>query len=291
MNSEHGISLAGKVAMVTGGTNGIGKETARALAAMGAKVIVVGRNRALAEKTVAEIRNSNSTGNQEVTFMLADLSSQVDIRKLATEFLATQSPLHILLNNAGALFLSRQVSPDGLEMTFALNHLGYFLLTQLLLPKLIESAPARIVNVASRAHKFASAGIRFDDLQMEKAYSAMTVYGHSKLANILFTRELARRLEGTGVTANCLHPGFVASRFGKGNALATFGMSLLRPFQISIPRGAKTPIYLCSSPEVEHVSGAYFDNQRAVSPSAAAQDDESARKLWAVSESLVRCPL
>jgi NAD(P)-dependent dehydrogenase (short-subunit alcohol dehydrogenase family) len=285
MNLGNGISLAGKVAMVTGGTNGIGKETSSALAAMGAKVIVVGRNRALAEQTAAQIRNL--TGNHEVTFMVADLSSQADIRKLAADFLATQSPLHILLNNAGALFHSRQVSRDGLEMTFALNHMGYFLLTQLLVQKIIESAPARIVCVASRAHKFASAGIRFDDLQMEKNYSGIAVYGQSKLANILFTRELARRLEGTGVTANSLHPGFVASRFGKGNALQSLGMGLLRPFQISIPRGARTPIYLCSSPDVENVSGAYFVNQRAVSPSAAALDDGSARKLWAISESLV----
>ncbi len=285
MNSEHTISLAGKVAMVTGGTNGIGKETARALAAMGAKVIIVGRNRALAEQTVAQI--GSSTGNRDVSFMLADLSSQADIRKLAADFLATQSPLHILLNNAGALYYSRQVSCDGLEMTFALNHMGYFLLTQLLLPRIIKSAPARIVNVASMAHKAASKGICFDDLQMEKKFSPFHVYGHSKLANILFTRELAQLLKGTGVTANCLHPGFVASRFGKANALMTLGMTLLRPFQISVAKGAETPIYLCSSPEVEGVSGDYFANKRALWPSRAAQDAEAARKLWAASETLI----
>ena len=219
--------------------------------------------------------------------MLADLSSQREIRKLAQDFLATQRPLHILLNNAGVVMARREETVDGLETTFAVNHLAYFLLTQLLLERIRSSAPARIVNVASDAYGFARGGLDFDDLQNRRRYFLMSAYAKSKLANILFTRELARRLEGSGVTANCVHPGFVGSGFAKNNGrIASFAMRILRPFARSPEKGAETPIYLCASPLVERVSGGYFFDleQRPLKPHA--ENDHDASRLWSASENL-----
>lgn len=277
--------LTGKTALVTGATNGIGKAAAAALAAMGAEVVLVGRNRALTERTVAELKRE--TGNERIDYFVADLSVQAEVRKLAADFLASGRPLHILLNNAGAMFPTRTESVDGIEMTFALNHLGYFLLTALLLDRLRESAPARIVNVASAAHRAARHGIDFADIECRRNYAPFGAYGQSKLANILFTRELARRLEGSGVTANCLHPGFVATRFAHANTIYNIAMTLMRPFQRSIAKGSRTSIYLCAAPEVAKVSGGYFADCRIAQPTQFGCDDEAARKLWALSERMV----
>ncbi len=193
----------------------------------------------------------------------------------------------MLLNNAGVIMLRREETVDGLETTLAVNHLTYFLLTVLLLDRLKESAPARVVNVASDAHAYAAGGLDWDDLGSERGYSAMKVYGRSKLANILFTRELARRLEGSGVTANCLHPGFVGSNFAKNNGLlGRLGMNLLRPFARSNEKGAETAVYLCASPAVADLSGEYFFDRRPRHPKRYAQSDADARRLWEVSERL-----
>lgn len=277
--------LRGKTAVITGASNGLGRAAAFALAGMGAELVLICRNRELAESTVDAIKRE--TGNSRVDYLLADLSSQAEIRRVAAQFLASGRPLHILLNNAGALFAQRTVSVDGYEKTFALNHLGYFLLTALLLERMKASAPARIVNVASRAHHGARRGLPFDDLQNEHGYSSFGAYGQSKLANILFTRELARRLRGSGVTANALHPGFVATRFAHANPLYTLLMTLLRPLQRSIDLGSRTLIYLCASPEVEGVSGEYFADCRSIRPSDHALDDVAARRLWDISANLV----
>src|SRR5712692_8269845 len=207
------MTMQGKVCLITGGTNGIGKSTAQELARMGATVVIVGRNAQKTAQVVEEIRAAS--GNNTVDPLLADLSSQQEVRRLASEFKSKYSQLHVLLNNAGGTFTTRQLSVDGIEMTFALNHLAYFLLTNLLLDTIIASAPARIINVSSDAH--AHGKIEFDNLQGERAFSGTGPYGNSKLANILFTTELARRMEGTGVTANALHPGLTSTGFGKNN--------------------------------------------------------------------------
>jgi NAD(P)-dependent dehydrogenase (short-subunit alcohol dehydrogenase family) len=269
--------------MITGASSGIGKAAAAAIAGMGASVVLVCRDRDRGERSVAEIRAT--TGNTDITLLLADLSSQRDIRRLANEYLATGRPLHVLLNNAGVMMLRREETVDGFERTFALNHLGYFLLTVLLLDRLKASAPARVVSVASDAHHYAGGGLDFDDLNAEKGFSAWRAYGRSKGANILFTRELARRLEGTGVTANCLHPGFVGSNFATNNGwYARLGMWLLRPFGRSPEKGAETAIYLCTSPDVDGVTGKYFFDKQPKWPKTYAQNDETARRLWEVSE-------
>jgi NAD(P)-dependent dehydrogenase (short-subunit alcohol dehydrogenase family) len=283
--SSINADLTGKTAIITGATNGIGKAAALALAGMGAELVLICRNRALAESTVAEIKNT--TGNQKVEALIADLSVQADVRKVAAEFLASERPLHILLNNAGAMFPERTESIDGIEMTFALNHLGYFLLTELLLERLRHSAPARIVNVASMAHKGARNGIDFDDIEGKRAYAAFGAYGQSKLANILFTRELAQRLQGSNVTVNCLHPGFVATRFAHANTIYNIAMTLMRPFQRSIAKGSQTSIYLCVSPEVAQISGEYFADCKIASTTNHARDADAAKKLWEVSERMV----
>jgi NAD(P)-dependent dehydrogenase (short-subunit alcohol dehydrogenase family) len=226
------------------------------------------------------------TGNASVDFLVADLSSQAEIRKVASEFLAKYDRLDVLVNNAGALFTKRLESPDGIEMTFALNHLGYFLLTNLLLDTLKASAPSRVVSVASEAHRFVSK-IDFDDPQGKKKYGGWHAYGQSKLANILFTFALAPRLAGTGVTANCLHPGFVASNFTAGNgAMGWFMRRMAGLFAISMDEGAKTSIYLASSPEVEGVTGRYFAKQKPASSSKASHDAFAAAKLWDLSEAM-----
>jgi NAD(P)-dependent dehydrogenase (short-subunit alcohol dehydrogenase family) len=277
-------TMAGKICLITGGTSGIGKSTAQALANMGATVVIVGRNAPKTAQVVEEIRAAS--GNQNVDFLLADLSSQQEVQRLADEFKRKYSFLHILINNAGAAFLKRQLSVDGLEMTFALNHLAPFLLTNLLLNTLKASAPARIINVSSDAH--ASGKIEFDNLQGERAYGFKT-YGNSKLSNILFTVELAGRLQGTAVTVNALHPGLVATSFGKntgGIIAALFG--IVAPLvAVSPEKGAETSIYLASSPSVDGITGKYFYHSRMIPAAPQAADMVVARKLWDVSADMV----
>jgi retinol dehydrogenase 12 len=278
-------NMNGKICLVTGATNGIGKATVRALAQMGATVVIVGRNAQKTSQVVEEIRAAS--GNKNVDSLLADLSSQLEVRRLAMEFKSKYSHLHVLLNNAGAVFMKRQLSVDGIEMTFALNHLAYFLLTNLLLDTLKASAPARIINVSSGAHT--SGKIEFDNLQGEKVYSPR-VYENSKLANILFTRELARRLEGTGVSVNALHPGFTATGFAKNNGKAIAALvSIFAPLVARSPaKGAETTIYLASSPRVEGITGKYFYNSRVIPAATQATDMVVARKLWEGSAEMVR---
>lgn len=272
--------------MVTGATSGIGKVTADVLVGMGATVILVGRNPQKLTGLVAELKQKHET-NQRVDSMLADLSSLSQIKALAYTFHERYDHLDVLVNNAGGMFMQRQESPDGIELTFALNHLNYFYLTNLLLDSLKNSPSARIVNVASKAHFGAS--LDFEDLQLKKGYSGFKAYGRSKLANILFTKELARRLDGTSVTVNALHPGFVATNFGKGNNgwFYKLIMPLFTLAAISPEEGAETSIYLASSPEVEGKSGLYFEQKKAVTPSPQAQNMETAAHLWNVSAEMV----
>jgi NAD(P)-dependent dehydrogenase (short-subunit alcohol dehydrogenase family) len=276
-------SMQGRVCLITGATLGIGRVTATALAQRGASVVLVARDRQRAQTTVAAIQEQ--TSNPDVDYLLADLASQAQVRRLAADFLARHDRLHVLVNNAGAVLMQRRQTVDGLEMTFAVNHLAPFLLTNLLLDTLRASAPARVVTVSSMAHR--GVAIPFDDLQQTQGYHPWTVYGQTKLANLLFTYELARRLEGSGVTANALHPGFVASGFNKNNGpLMTFAMTLARPFAISVERGAQTSIYLATSPDVATVSGKYFVNSRPASSSPQSYDEQAQRRLWEVSEHL-----
>lgn len=271
--------MDGKICLVTGATSGIGSATALMLAQQGAHLIVAGRS---PEKCTATIRQiKQRTGNPDVEFLVADLSAQKEVRRLAQEFKQRYSQLHVLVNNAGALFMRRELSEDGIEMTFALNHLGYFLLTNLLLDTLKASAPARVVNVSSDAHT--GTGMDFTNLQ----FSGWRAYQQSKLANILFTYELARRLEGSGVTVNALHPGVVASNFGANNGAMSRALRRVADlFSISNEEGAKTSIYLASSPEVDGISGQYFVKKRAVRSSKASYDAAAATKLWQISEEM-----
>ena len=280
-------SLAGKVCLVTGATSGIGKVTARELAQRGATVVVVGRSEARSAATVSQIRRQ--TDNSSVEFLLADLSSQQDVRRLAKEFENRYPRLDVLVNNAGAIMLSRRESVDGIEMTFALNHLAYFLLTNLLLDRLKSSAPARIVNVASNSHERAK--LDLDDIQVRGRYWGFGAYARSKLANILFSYELARRLEGTGVTVNALHPGLVGTNFLANNG--PFGKLLRMAVVVkgmSVERGARTSIYLASSPDVEKVTGRYYFKEQDVPSSIASYDEDSARQLWRLSAELTGLP-
>ncbi|HUY64087.1 MAG TPA: SDR family oxidoreductase [Acidimicrobiales bacterium] len=281
-------NMQGKTVVVTGANSGIGLETAVALAKAGARVLITARDDARGERALADIRQRSGSGAVElVLFDLGDLAS---VRKGAEEILARCERLDVLVNNAGVVLTDRRLSPDGLESTFAVNHLGPFLLTELLLDRLKASAPARIVNVASTAHKGARKGLDFDDLQSARRYGGMQVYSKSKLANIYFTTELARRLAGTGVTVNCLHPGTVATGYGRdGDAggILGFGVKVIKPFILTPAKGARTSIYLASSPDVTGMTGQYFVKCRAVSPSKMAQDPDAAARLWEASEKLV----
>jgi len=281
--SRPGESMTGKVCMVTGANAGIGKATVLGLASIGATVFMVCRSRERGEVALAEIKEKSS--NDRVFLLVADLSSQSEIRKLAEDFKRQHSALHVLINNAGIIPRKREVTVDGFETQFAVNHLAPFLLTNLLLDMLKSSAPARIVTVASNMHRGAT--IDFEDLQSERAYKPLRVYCRTKLANVLFTKELARRLQGAGVTANCLHPGVVATK------LLADGMGMpraLRPttrlMGSSPDKGAKTSIYLATSPEVEGVSGKYFVRQKAVESSKVSYDENMASRLWGVSAEL-----
>ena len=276
-------SMQDKICLVTGATSGIGLVTAQVLAQHGATVLLVGRNPARTEETVRRLQRE--TGNVQVACVIADLSAQAQVRRLADEVRDRYPRLDVLLNNAGALFARRETSADGLEMTLALNHLAYFLLTHLLLDMLKASEAARIINVSSDAHR--GAQFDFQDPQGTQRYRGWRAYCQSKLANLWFTYELARRLTGTRLTANAVHPGFVATRFGHNNQ-GLFGWfvrlaqwTALRPEQ-----GADTLIYLAMSPEVAGISGTYFVKQRPVASSQASYDEAAAQRLWTMSEAL-----
>src|SRR6266487_3149143 len=269
--------MEGKLCVITGATSGIGLVTAERLAAKGARLVLVGRDPARGE--AARVRIKARAPRAEVSVHYADLARLDALRTLAAGLNAL-SRTNVLINNAGAMFWRRQVTADGLERTFALNHMAYFVLTAQLRDRLVACSPARIVNVASDAHR--GARLDFGDLQSARGYSGMRAYSRSKLCNILFTRELARRLAGSGVTANCLHPGFVNSRFGDNNpGVVGVGTRIVKQmFAISPERGAETPAYLASSPEVEGKTGGYYDRCAPKAPSPEARDDAAARRLW-----------
>src|SRR5216683_3904623 len=271
-------SMQGKICMVTGANSGIGKATALELAQMGATVVMVCRDRARGEEAKSEITTKSK--NNAVDLMQADLSSQESIRQLVEHFKQRYTHLHVLINNAGAAFPGRRETVDGLEMTFAVNYLAPFLLTNLLLDVLKASAPARIINVSSAAHQ--SGSMQMDDLQAEKRYQPMRTYPQAKLAVVLFTYELARRLQGTGVTANCLHPGFVATHFAQsdGGSAVRLLVKVIGSFGASPQEGAKTSIYLASSPEVEGVTGKYFVKSIPRRSAAISYDESLQRHLW-----------
>lgn len=280
--------MAGKVAIVTGANTGIGKETAIGLASRGARVVITSRDTERGSEAVTDIRGR--TGSTAVDAMALDLASFASIHRFAADFLDRFDRLDVLVNNAGLVQRRRTETADGFETTFGVNHLGHFLLTTLLLDRIQASAPARIVVVSSDAHRQARRGLDFDDLQSQRSYRPFAVYAKSKLANIYFARELARRLEGRGVTANSLHPGFVGSRFARDGDTGLLGnivMVVARPLALSPEAGARTSVWLAASPEVEGITGGYFAKCAPVEPTAIAQDDEAARRLWAISEELI----
>ncbi len=276
--------MNGKTVLITGASAGIGLHTAIGLAKLGAEVVMVGRDERRTAEAVSLVKEQ--TGNPSISYLLADLSSMREVRKLASEFKSKYHKLDVLVNNAGAMFLRRKMTVDGYERTFALNHLNYFLLTNLLLDVLKAQPKAHIVNVSSNAHY--RGHVNFDDLHGGKFYNGLLTYSNSKLANVLFTYELARRLEGTNVTANCLHPGFVASNFALNNGfLVKFFMAFMW-HRLTNEQGARTSIYLASSPDVEGVSGKFFNydtKEKRSSPES--YDENVAKRLWEASERLV----
>lgn len=288
MGGDARLSMKGKTCIVTGATSGIGKATARGLAEMGATVVMAVRNPERSEAVRREIREQ--TGNQEIEFFLVDLASQASIRRFAADFKKEFPRLDVVVNNAGVYRTQRQVTEDGLEMTFAVNYLARFLLVNLLEDILRKSAPARVVNVAGAYH--ARGEIDFDNLQLETGYSGARANSNAKLADVLFTYELARQMKGTGVTANCLHPGAVRSRIiAKDPDVPRSSLilySLVRPFMKSPERGADTVLYLATSPEVEGVTGGYFVGRKARRSSSTSYDTALAKQLWDVSQELVR---
>ena len=279
--------MTGRTVVVTGGNSGIGKATAVALARAGATTVITARDVRRGEEAVADI--TRRSGSDHVGLVLFDLGDLAQVRAGAAEILDRNPRVDVLVNNAGLVLSARRETVDGFETTFAVNHLGPFLLTRLLLDRLVEAPAARVVTVASSAHRSARHGLDMDDLGSTRSYRAMRVYGASKLANILFTTELARRLEGTGVTANCCHPGTVATGYGRDGdtkGILPFGLKVIKPFILTPDQGADTPVYLASSPDVAGVSGRYFVKRRARTPSRAARDDEAARRLWETSEQM-----
>jgi len=274
--------MKGKVCVITGATSGIGFEAARELGAMGARLVLVARDKARAEATLKVF----ATEGINARVFYADLSRVPEMKRVAGEIAAAEPKIDALVNNAGALFNGRAETPDGIERTFALNHLGYFVIANLLKERLAAAAPSRLINVASEAHR--DARLDFDDLQNKKNYLGLKVYGRSKLCNILFTRELARRLKGTGVYANCMHPGFVNTRFGDNNgAVFRFGIGMAKRMSgRPVEKGAETVVYLASSPEAAKVEGEYYFDCKPKVPSAAAQNDDDARRLWTESARL-----
>lgn len=278
--------LRGKVFVVTGGTDGIGKAAAHVLALRGATLLVHGRDADKGASAVAELQARS--GNPQIEFLQADFASLADVRRLAAAVIERAPRIDVLVNNAGAVFAKRTLSQDGYELTFAVNHLAPFLLTQLLLGALTHGGPARIVTTSSEAHRRAT--VAFDAAQPQRRYSPMAVYGSTKLANILFTRSLARRVAGTAVTATCLHPGFVKTSFGRGfdvSPLLKSLFTLISRFARTPEKGAETVVYLAASPEVEGASGGYYFDCKLKTPSRAAEDDGAAERLWQQSERMV----
>jgi NAD(P)-dependent dehydrogenase (short-subunit alcohol dehydrogenase family) len=292
-------NMTGKAIVITGATSGIGQVAAEVLAGMGARIIQVARDPQRGENSMARLRAIAPAVPHAIYY--ADLLRLGEMKRAASEIAAAERRIDVLINNAGAMFSRWQLTEDGLERTFALNHMAYFVLTHGLREQLIASAPARVVNTASDAHE--SATLDFSDLQSQKAYRGnfseslrhggpgFKVYARSKLCNILFTRELARRLSGTGVTANCLHPGFVATRFGdQSGGLISFGIRIAKRFALSPREGAETLVYLASSPDVVSVTGEYFHKCRPVTPSRQARDDAAAQRLWQATAKLAGFP-
>lgn len=274
--------MAAKTVVITGATSGIGEVAADRLAANGERVVFIARDRARAGKTLDHL-HAISDADHRVHY--ADLSRLSEMKRVAGEIAAAEPHIDVLVNNAGAMFGARKVTEDGLEMTFALNHMAYFVVTNLLLPNM--TAGARVVSTASDAHR--GAKLDFSDLQSARDYRGYGVYGRSKLCNILFTRELARRLKGTGITANCLHPGFVATRFGdeSGGALS-LGIRAAKAFALMPEQGAQTLVYLASSPEVVATSGGYFVRCKPAIPTREARNDADAKRLWDISAEISR---
>jgi len=281
--------MKGKVVVITGATSGIGQVAAEKLAGMGARIVQVARDRQRGEAAMARLSQIVPGVSHAIHY--ANLSRLREMKRVASEIAQAEPRIDVLINNAGAMFGTRELTEDGLERTFALNHMSYFVMTQGLEKRLAGSAPARVVNTASDAHT--SGSVDFDDLQSEKAYRfnfvdwmryggpAFKVYAGSKLLNILYTRELARQLAGTGVTANSLHPGFVSTRFGdQTGGLISFGIGIAKRFALTPEQGAETLVYLASSPDVATVTGEYFHKCRPATPSHEAQDDAKARRLW-----------
>lgn len=279
--------MIGKTVLITGATSGIGRATAAGLAAMGAHVAITGRDRRRTEDTAHQIREA---GGGEVDVFVADLSSQSEVRRLAEEVLHDLPRIDVLINNVGGYWNTRHITVDGLEHTFALNHLAPFLLTNLLLDRLKQSAPARAVTVSSNAQ--ATGHIDFDDLQGERSYSGAESYSQSKLANVMFTYELARRLQGTSVTANALHPGVVSTSFGSEDPGTTqrLVVPFMRPFMKAPDRGAATSIHLASAPDLGQVTGRFFANSRPRKSSKSSYDEAVAARLWQVSADLAGLP-
>jgi len=277
-------SVQGKTCVVTGANSGIGKQTAIALAQLGAKVVMVCRS---PERGAAALEEVQAAATGKVELMLCDMASLTSIRAFATAFRTTHDRLDVLINNAGGMFDQRALTEDGYERTFAINHLGYFLVTAELLDLLKASAPSRIVSVSSTVHKYGN--LDFDNLQGETKFTMFGAYKNSKLCNVAFTYALARRLEGSGVTANCLHPGSVGSNFGStGSRFFRTLMKIGRPFLTSTKGGAKTSVYLATSPDVEGVSGKYFARCREKSSSRASHDEQAQEQLWQLSERLTQ---
>ncbi len=280
-------NMQGKTVLITGGNTGIGKATAIALARMGAQVTITSRSPEKGEAALADIRQQ--AGSDTVECMRHDLASLANVRRFADEFLATHPRLDVLINNAGLVLTNRSETEDGFESTLGVNHLGHFLLTNLLLPRLKDSAPSRIVVLSSDAHRGAIGGLDFEDLHARRSYGGVKAYCRSKLANLLFTVELDNRLRGTGVTVNAVHPGVVASEFGgDGDTSGFFGLIVKAThwFFITTEKGARTSVHVASAPELEGVSGKYFMRSKPARPSRAAQDRGAALRLWEVSEQL-----
>jgi len=273
--------MKGKVVVITGATSGIGEVAAIKLALMGARIILIARDKARADATLSRLRQS--APHAAFALYFADLSLIKEASRVGREIASVESRIDVLMNNAGGIFYEHKVTREGLELTFATNHMSYFVLTEALRSTLLASSPARIVNTSSEAHRRAK--LDFNDLQNARNYRALTAYSQSKLCNILFTRELAKRLSGTGVTTNCFHPGFVATRFADGGKGALYyGFQVAKKFALTPEQGAETMIYLASSPSVANLSGEYFEKCAVKSPNAEAQDEEAARRLWEVSE-------
>jgi NAD(P)-dependent dehydrogenase (short-subunit alcohol dehydrogenase family) len=275
--------LANKVCLITGATSGIGEESAKELNKMGAEIIFIARNEEKGNRLKQELQNDSG---REATMIIADLSSQAEVKKAANEFLALNKPLDILLNNAGIMNRERNETVDGFEEVFSVNHLAYYTFSLLLAEKLKETKESRVINVASGAHQFVK-DMNFEDLQSEETFKPMQVYGQSKLANILFTKSLAKKLSDFDVTVNCLHPGFVSTGIGSNNkGVWNFLMFLAKPFARKTDKGAETSIFLCSSSEVKDVSGEYFVDCKIEKVSKAANSTEQANQLWEISSKL-----